>query len=214
MEWRVKVSVNRPAFKKEVLSSLARLNNRKDLERNLKTTDGKLVVEKFKKVKGEMVKDFMSLPVTQEILAGPSATNTSGTLGGYGNLFSFIGFSQSESPITPITNLLEKTSYRLTGLTPRGTMKMIIELPSKEQIFAVTPLPWAPGISWAKRMEVGLSGLGMYLHKSSQSSRSGAGVQAEKLIRNGRFANTPYISAFLKKWQNIFLRIDKSVKLK
>jgi len=210
----IRISVNGPAFKKQMLSSLARLNNKKQIERNLKTTDGKILEEKFKSTKDAMIKDFYALPITQEIMAGPSATNTSGTLGGYGNLFSFIGFSQTDAPIAPIIALLKDTNFKLTGLTPRGTMKMIVELPSKEDIFSATPLPWAPGISWAQRMEVGLSGLGLYLNKPSASSRSGGGIQTDNLIRSGRFSNSPYISAFLKKWKDIFLKIDKAVKIK
>ena len=99
-------------------------------------------------------------------------------------------------------------------MNTRGEMTMSIELPSKEDIFAVTPLPWAPGLSWAQRIEIGLSGLGMYLNTTSDKSRSGGGVQAEHQIRAGKFSNTPYISAFINKWRNKFQKLDKNISLK
>ena len=58
--------------------------------------------KKFKEIKAEMVKEFLASPITQEIMAGPSAANISGTLGGVSNLFAFIGFDQGEQPIAPI----------------------------------------------------------------------------------------------------------------
>ena len=48
--------------------------------------------KKFKDIKDEMIKEFMSDPVTVEILDGPSATNISGTLGGISNLFCIYRF--------------------------------------------------------------------------------------------------------------------------
>ena len=39
----------------------------------------------FKEIKAEMIKEFLSHPVTQEIMEGPSAANISGTLGGVAN---------------------------------------------------------------------------------------------------------------------------------
>ena len=44
-----------------------------------------------------LIKQFESHPVTKEISGGSSSSNVSGTLGGYGNLFSFIGFHNNSS---------------------------------------------------------------------------------------------------------------------
>ena len=101
-----------------------------------------------------MISNFLRLPVTREIMAGPKSTNISGTLGGYGNLFSFIGFSEGDKPIDPIVELLSQTNFRVTRFNRNGTGSLTIEMPSKEQIFKVTPLPWATGISWAQRIEL------------------------------------------------------------
>ncbi|MCP4923918.1 MAG: hypothetical protein GY915_07830, partial [bacterium] len=71
------------ALKRQVPKAL-----RRDLEKEAK--------RKFKRIKAEMIKEFLSHPVTQEILEGPNAPNISGTLGGATNLFAFIGFDAGE----------------------------------------------------------------------------------------------------------------------
>lgn len=91
-------------------------------------------------------------------------------------------------------------------------MKLTITIPSAQDIFAATPLPWAPGISWANRIEAGLSGLGQYLNTYSDKSRSGAGVQTDNKIRGGRFKNSPYISSFINRWNKKFSKIARSVR--
>jgi len=53
-----------------------------------------------------MISEFLNHPITVEIKTGPYAENISGTLNGYGNLFSFIGFSDGDDPINPIEGLL------------------------------------------------------------------------------------------------------------
>jgi len=209
----IKYKVNPIELKKEILQSMPKKNTVAVFERNLKVQRGELLVKKFERAKREMIKDFLELRVTAEIAAGPGATNISGTLGGYGNLFTFIGFNMSDNPIDPILKLLEQTKYKLSPMNTRGEMTLTVHLPSKQDIFGVTPLPWAPGLSWAQRIEVGMSGLGMYLNTLSDKSRSGAGIQADNQIRSGKFSNTPYISAFIKEWQDKFEKLDKNISL-
>ena len=72
-----------------------------------------------------------------------------------------------------------------------------------QDIFSITPLPWASGRSWAEGIERGLSGLGYLLRKDG--GRSGAAVQSRvNKIRSGRFQNRPYISALIKKYTKRF----------
>ena len=57
-----------------------------------------------KKLKQEALKLLVAFDdheITKEIEAGPGARNSSGTLGGYGNLYTFIGFSRGQDPISP-----------------------------------------------------------------------------------------------------------------
>ena len=206
-------SVNGVAFGKELNRSLSSKNSQKTILNNLKLKNGELVYKKIEKLKKEMIADFLRLPVTREILAGSTSSNTSGTLGGYGNLFTFIGFNEGDRPINPIVQLLSQTNYRVTRFNQNGSAKLIIDMPSKQDIFAVTPLPWASGISWSERIEKGISGLGMYLNTSRKNSRSGRGIQADNKIRTGKFNNTSYISAFLNKWANIFTKIDRDISV-
>ncbi len=180
------------ALKRQVPKAL-----RRDLEKEAK--------RKFKRIKAEMIKEFLSHPVTQEIMEGPSAPNISGTLGGVSNLFAFIGFDAGNQPVAPILERLEAVSiiynkeYKEKGIG----VSFNVFLPTAEDIFAITPLPWATGRSWAEGIERGISGLGYLVKKSG--GRSGAAVQSRvNKVRGGRFQNTPYISSFIKRYKKRF----------
>ena len=165
----------------------------------------KEVRKRFKKLKQEMIKDFLTDSVTLEILEGAGATNISGTLGGVSNLFAFIGFDSGEQPIAPILQLLEGT--RITykqEIKQRGIgVEFEVSLPTAQDIFAITPLPWAAGRSWSEGIERGLSGLGYLLRKNK--GRSGAAIQSRvNKVRSGKFQNRPYISALIKKYKKRF----------
>ena len=161
--------------------------------------------KKFKDLKNEMIKEFLTDSVTIELLEGAGASNISGTLGGISNLFAFIGFNSGEQPISPILNMLEGTQiiYK-QEIKQRGIgVEFEVSLPTAEDIFMVTPLPWASGRSWAEGIERGLSGLGYLLRKSD--GRSGAAIQSRvKKVRSGRFQNRPYISSLIKRYRKRF----------
>jgi hypothetical protein len=165
----------------------------------------KEINKKFKDLKNEMIKEFLTDPVTIELLEGAGASNISGTLGGISNLFAFIGFNSGEQPISPILNMLEGTQiiYK-QEIKQRGIgVEFEVSLPTAEDIFMVTPLPWASGRSWAEGIERGLSGLGYLLRKSE--GRSGAAIQSRvKRVRSGRFQNRPYISSLIKRYRKRF----------
>ena len=170
---------------------------RRDLEKEAK--------RKFKRIKAEMIKEFLSHPITQEIMEGPNAPNISGTLGGVSNLFAFIGFDAGNQPVAPIlerleaVNIIYNKEYKEKGIG----VSFNVFLPTAEDIFAITPLPWATGRSWAEGIERGISGLGYLVKKSG--GRSGAAVQSRvNKVRGGRFQNTPYISSFIKRYKKRF----------
>ena len=180
---------------------------RNQLPKLLQTEARKMLRRSFQKIKDKMIAEFQAHPVTREIEAGINASNISGTLDNITNLYSFIGFNDTQDPIAPIENMLYKTDIRFVKIN-KNELEFEVTLPDAREIFAVTPLPWATGRSWAKGIESGLSGLGFYLKKQSESSRSGLGIQTSQKVRKGvKFKNTQYISALLKKYQKEFENI-------
>ena len=185
-----------PADVKAALRRQAPKAMRRGFEREVK--------KQFEKIKQEMIKEFTNNPITQEILAGPDTSNISGTLGGVSNLFAFIGFDRGETPIAPILALFEKMTIKFQNeiKRPKIGIRFSVDLPTAEDVFAVTPLPWAAGRSWAQGIERGLSGLGYLLRKNK--GRSGAAIQSRVKVRAGKFQNSPYISALISKYKKKF----------
>ena len=112
-----------------------------------------------------------------------------------------IPFTSSDSPIVPILEILESTDYKQT----KDGFK--ITMPSSEDVFRVTPMPWAQGRSWAKGIESGISGLGYLLNIRNSKSRSGTAIQSSKKVRGGGFRKTSYISALINKYKKEFKKI-------
>lgn len=166
-----------------------------------------IVLGEFKKIKKELIDEFANHPVTQEIEAGPSASNKSGTLGGQGNLFSFIGFEENDKPTAVIYKKLNAITINQTVISRDGRSRTFINYPTAEEIFKVTPMPWASGRSWAKGIETGIAGLGSYL-KKDDAGRSGAGIQSQSKLRGGGFKNTQYISHMIKNFERKILTLD------
>ena len=152
-----------------------------------------------------MIKEFLGLPVTQELMQGADGINISGPLNGVTNLFAFIGFDRGAQPILPIIQALENTKIQFSKniKNPRIGNSYNVYLPTAEEIFQITPLPWATGRSWAQGIERGISGLGFLLRKNNRG-RSGAAIQSRVKVRGGRFNNTAYISSFINKYKKRF----------
>ena len=178
---------------------------KKQAPRVLKAPFKKEIDKKFKRIKNEMIKEFLQLPVTQELMQGPDGANISGTLNGVINLFAFIGFDRGDQPILPIIDALENTSIQFSKSLNRPKIgnQYNVFLPTAEDIFRITPMPWDTGRSWAQGIERGISGLGFLLRKNNKG-RSGAAIQSRVKVRGGRFKNTAYISAFIKKYRKRF----------
>lgn len=178
------------------------------------------VEKSAQKIKDEMIAEFLKHPVTRELLEKNTAQNYSQTLVGYGNLYSFIGFDYPEDPIVPILDLLNATriDLRLNG----ANLFLYVRMPTPEDIWAVTPMPWADGRSWAKGVESGISGLNFYLSvqkagvkalRAFEDSRSGTAIQSSKKVSpSARYNPTQYISTFLKKYKTKFSSIGKKSK--
>lgn len=192
--------------------SLVKAIERKAVE-NYKKKISPRLFRAAQSLKAKMIEEFMNHPITKEILAGPRATNTSGSLQGYGNLYSFIGFERDSLTVEPIVDILEKIEPRLDSVA-NVINAGVPEFPEAEEIWKVTPMPWQEGRSWAKGIESGISGLNYYLFSAAglSNSRSGTGEQMQKPISTHfRYRNTQYISAFLKKYKELYRKLTLEV---
>tara|TARA_R100000008_G_C3586495_1_gene172832 strand:- start:4339 stop:5052 length:714 start_codon:yes stop_codon:yes gene_type:complete len=155
--------------------------------------------------------NLLNHPVSQEIDGGPEEQNLSGTLGGYGNLFSYIGFEDGSDPIGEVLALIDQhrlsshKRVRKTGNVGKGRDRIGFEFSwkvvgmSKSKLFSSTrsTVPWM-GKSWLKGIESGISGLGAYLYvedENFKNSRSGTAVQVKNSLRSGGYRPVSYISA-------------------
>lgn len=169
------------------------------------------VFSQFENIKDSTIQEFESHPVTQEIKQGSNGGNISNTLGGVGNLYSFIGFSEGENPtekakavlnenlkITPNRGVISGNKYKISYK---------VSYPSESDISSQTPLPWEPGRSWISGIERGISGFGFYMSKIFLKGRSKTGLQSKNEVRSGSFKTTSYwseiINNFFKKINNI-----------
>lgn len=190
---RATIIFDRKKIEEKVLSS-------KDLHREIENA----VAQKVFRAKESFLNSFESHKVTQELAAGKSAANSSGSLAGYGNLFTFMGFKDGdENPIVFLKKFLEKSFIKPPKIQKRdGTLfKVSISLPTKEEIESITPLPFENGRSWVRGIEYGISGIGFYFYSKKEEierSRSTLGIQSKHQIRGGSFSNQSYLTPMLK----------------
>jgi hypothetical protein len=159
-----------------------------------------IVQKEVEKEKALFQQDFESHPVTQELDGGENASNISGTLGGYGNLFSFLGFNQGTNPTAPVKFLIQRITLDRNIQATGNGFRVRVNVPSKEEFGAVSRLPFEGGRSWLLDIERGISGLGAYLYGRFASSRSGTGIQSKYNYANKRFRNVKYFSGMYTKF--------------
>lgn len=159
-----------------------------------------LVERQFRDAHKKLMSSFDSHPVTRELSGGPGGTNTTGTLRS-GNLFGFIGFDANASPITALRKALAGANVLIHRSDKRTFTHIFkVHMPSKEELYKLTPLPWASGVSWLYALEEkGLSNLGQYVFTESSRSRSNAGIQAD-LPNQGRL-KISYLNPMLKEFE-------------
>jgi hypothetical protein len=168
----------------------------------------KIVKQRIEEAKQKTLAIFEKHPVTSELESGPRGQNISGTLGGYGNLFSYIGFSSGANPIDPLRVYLNRKPrvYRNSKFVKKSNSAefvFIIEIPSLSEMEELAQSPFE-GRSWLRGLERGISGLGYYLHsKTGQlaGSRSGFGLQTENRLRAMTFKPITYMTNILKEFR-------------
>ncbi len=190
-------------------TSRGKLASQLDLRRSPEYVRGiKLIVNKeFEIIKNNFIRKFNNHKVTKEIEAGPDSSNISGTLGGYGNLFSYIGFSKGDKPTESIRSLFKDIRINSINVNKFGQSSTFIMYPNAQDIFAVTPLPWAESRSWAEGVERGLPGLGFYLNKDNLG-RSGGGIQIKNKVKQTKFQNVKYVSSLINEFEKDILSLN------
>lgn len=163
--------------------------------------DFRVLVEKqFRSAHKKLMASFDGHAVTKELEGGPGGGNTTGTLKA-GNLFGFIGFDSSSNPIAPLRKALAGANI-LIHRSNRRTFTHVFKahMPTKEELYKLTPLPWASGISWLYALEEkGLSNLGQYVFTESSRSRSNAGIQGD--LPSGGRLRISYLNPMLKEFE-------------
>jgi len=166
----------------------------------------------FKKVHAALLRDFNNHPITQELKAGPQATNISNTLDDDGNLFAFLGFYDSDNPTRPIENLLENISIRRTIRRNGFFYFRIDNIPDKASISEATQMVWGSGTSWAYAVENGdFNGdaeLSHFIFKTYDTSRSKEGIQVKGEYSEDEFKPKPYMTEILSKFKDRINNIE------
>ena len=184
----------------------------------------KYVEEQFELQKEKALQEFDSHPVTQEIM-NPEGGNVSNTLGGYGDLFGFIGFEAGSDPIDPVRMAL-RSKLKLKGtnlsiLYPRNArgqfatgartkiLKINFEVPDLNDFNESAEFQgWNGGRNWVKGIERGISGVSYYANYPR--GRSERGLQLKGPITDGPsdrplgFKTKPYITKIVNNFKKNF----------
>jgi len=167
----------------------------------------------------QMQQEFERHPVTREIDGNIESSNLSRTLPGgktseFKNLFSFIGFDRDDQPIEEIRQRLNpespdgpKIKYIRGSQVQNLTFVFSITPPNEEAIYKNTPIPWAVGLSWVKRLQIGgIPGFSQFLNTDkSKASRSGGGIQIKGILPGRRpFKTVDYINKIIGNFTDKF----------
>jgi hypothetical protein len=179
--------------------------NKRTLERSVRIYAEDIVLQN----QIAMVQEFESHPVTIEIASGPEAENLSGLLGGYGNLFSFIGFEKGTDPTEIIADKLRQKIPVVARMTnASGIFEIKINSPTKQSLDKIAKIPWLKGRGWLDGIENGLAGLGQYLYDEGgfDKSLSGTGLQVKKRVSGVKMAKSKYISEILNNFRKNIIK--------
>ena len=158
--------------------------------------------KRFNCVKDKALEDFDEHPVTKELKAGPSASNLSDTLGGLGNLFTYMGFDSGTTPTDAVRVFLKnsiklKCGQRAKVQGSQVSVNYTVKFPALQD-FDFAKMPWESGKNWVQAVEKGISGFSYYLTKAAKASRSGKAIQIDGNLRSRTSsAGTQYISKIL-----------------
>jgi len=192
-------------FKVDYTAIKKKLENYIDSDVRIKNAVNEMAQKVFLRAHGALLREFNTHSITEELKAGPTASNTSNTLGGYGNLSSFLGFFSSQNPTEELHALLNKINMR--KVTRRGNVVYFrIDLPEKQEIIAATRMNWGSGTSWAYAVENGEfngdEALSHFVFKTWSGSRSKQGFQVAGEYTSDNFSPKPYITEILNNFRS------------
>jgi len=164
--------------------------------------------KRFEAAEAAYMKEFENSKITQELEGGVQSGNSSGTLGSYGNLFTFMGFSSGSKPISTLRRVLKAGFKMSKGKVSRTKLRTyVFSFPGVDYLRRNTStlyMPFERGRNWVLAIEQGISGFSFYMNKKwkGDGARSGHGVQIENKISQGRgtstFKRTRYRTIFEK----------------
>ena len=196
---------------RSVKSSIQKqLRSDKDLNLQIRV----LIEKQFKVAHQKLLNDFNSHAITRELRVGEGSPNYSGGLR-EGNLFGFIGFESGFDPISPIERLLVKANILIkqrkvmrSGLT----WAYAVNIASINDLYKITPMPWATGSSWLRELEGrGIPNLGQYMYVDAKSRRSTEGIQGGN--RSGGRLRMEYMKPLLEEFQNNLNNISSAQRI-
>ena len=181
--------VRRGSYKmKNIATKIA--NSKAFTRASLKNAEKKYKIEKTK-----LLQKFDTHAVTQEIEGGVSASNLSNTLGGKGNLFTYIGFERGTNPTEKVRDVLltsgaVKKSGKKSKVASGGKRIQIsfrASIPNVNLLKSSSPMPFQGGRSWLFDVETGISGFNYYMYKRFNRGRSGMGLQSKNPVKTGSY---------------------------
>lgn len=168
------------------------------------------LVKEFEKDKKILLKEFDKHDVTKELSKEEPERVTKSKFLDYGNLFSLIGAEEGTDIPGIIREVLEENirvkrkAYFVKSRGDRYTFAVSCQYPDDKEVNNATKI-----LEWTTRgvvdlIENGTPGFSRYLFslvRGFKNSRSGTAIQLKKrVLREGSFGGTPYVSNMLKRF--------------
>lgn len=142
-------------------------------------------------------------PVSRELRGGVSSPNISGTMGGYGNLYTFLGGFEGDVVERIINNIMEKVVIGRVREVKNASASLL----SFRAEVSVSVAEVDEPLSFENRgvIDAVENGIGNFSHfvyqkgRDLKNSRTGPAIQSSKQQRNQQFTPTEWISSLLKR---------------
>lgn len=181
------------------------------------------VKQNFNQQKKLLINEFTNHEISQEI-SNPELGNISNTLGGYGDLFGFIGFFAGSDPIGGAVSVLKNTvqfknisiskkyNRDIKGRFTKGKItkqiKVIYTVPNLDDFDSTSQEVLRDEVTrnWIKGVERGISGFNRYANYPRGVSRRG--VELNGIIKNpsvprpaiAAYRPKPYLTPLISKF--------------